>query len=124
MIERLEISGVHFKIEPKLHDYVVKKIGKLDQYMSRHSKKSAHAEVRLKEVTIKGKKQATCEVVLHLPNEVFDTKETTINMFAAIDIVETKLKTRLKKYKEVHEHPFKLRRRIMARLRRKQSREA
>ncbi len=118
MIQKLEISGVHLKVDPKLHEYVTKKIGKLDQYMSRHSRQSAHAQVMLKESKAKDKKQATCEVILHLPKEVMATKETTMNMFAAVDIVEAKLKNQLKKYKDVHERPYHLRRRVLARLRR------
>jgi ribosome-associated translation inhibitor RaiA len=39
-------------------------------------------------------------------------------MYAAVDIVEAKLKNLLKKYKEKHDSP-KLRRRIISRLRRK-----
>ena len=39
---------------------------------------------------------------MHLPHEEFATKETTMNIFAAIDIVEAKLKNHLRKYKETH----------------------
>jgi ribosome-associated translation inhibitor RaiA len=35
-----------------------------------------------------------------LPNENIAIHESTVNMFAAVDIVETKLKNQLKKYKE------------------------
>ncbi len=100
MIEKLEISGVHAQVDDDLHKYVTKKIGKLDQYMSRHVRKSAHAEVKLKETKIKTRKQATCEVLLYLPHGTITTKETTLNMYAAIDIVEAKLKNQLRKYKE------------------------
>jgi ribosome-associated translation inhibitor RaiA len=54
---------------------------------------------------------------MHLPNEVFTVSETTINIFAAVDIVEEKLKKLLHKYKETHANP-KLRQRLMARLKR------
>ncbi len=102
MINKLEISGVHLKIDDDLKKYVNNKIGKLDKYMSRHVRKSAHAEVKLIETKIKARKQATCEVVLYLPKGRLTTKETTLNMFAAVDIVEAKLKNQLKKYKETH----------------------
>lgn len=121
MIERIEISGLHMSVDDDLHKYVNKKIGKLDQYMSRHARKSAHASVKLKANKSKDRKQATCEVILHLPKGTVTTKETTINMFAAVDIVEQKLKNQLKKYKEVHEHPYKLHRRVITKIRRRQS---
>lgn len=118
MIQKLEINGIHMEVDTDLKKYVAKKIGRLDQYMSRHARVSAHAEVKLKEAKAKDKKQATCEVVLYLPHEAITTKETTVNMYAAVDIVETKLKNQLKKYKEKHEKPYKLHRRVLARIKR------
>jgi ribosomal subunit interface protein len=78
----------------------MKKIGKLDKYIPRNSRGSAHAEVFLKELKIKNKKECVCEVVMHLPHEEFVTKESTMNIFAAVDIVEAKLKNQLRKYKD------------------------
>lgn len=117
MIEKLDISAQHTKLTPELKKYVTKKIGKLDRYVSRHARESIHAEVKLKESKAKNKQQFTCGVVLHLPHEVLDASETTVNMFAAIDIVETKLKSQLKKYKDTHTDNGKLHRRLFKRIR-------
>ena len=118
MIERLEIAGVHTSVDEKLHRYVTKKIGKLDTYIARHARKSAHAEVLLKKNSVRSSKVLyACEVVLHLPHEVVRVEEATLNLYAAVDIVEEKLKHQLKKYKEVHASP-KLHRRVIARLKR------
>ncbi len=102
MIERLDISGIHMKLEDDLHKYIIKKIGKLDQYMPRRARRSVHAEVKLRANKTKRRKLVTCEVILHLPHGSIATKETTFNMFAAVDIVEQKLKNQLKKYKSQH----------------------
>lgn len=102
MIKRLEINGIHTDVPDSLKKYVIKKIGKLDNYIPRTARESAHAEVKLKERQAKDKKNCTCEVILHLPNETITTKETTMNMFSAVDIVEAKLKNLLKKYKDTH----------------------
>jgi ribosomal subunit interface protein len=118
MIGRLEITGVHSKVDDKLRKYVTKKVGGLDRYLSRHSRASAHAEVKLKESKSKDKNRYSCEVILHLPHEVFRTEEHTVNMYAAVDIVEAKLKTRLKKYKATHDRP-KLHRRVLAQFKRR-----
>lgn len=118
MISKLEINGVHMKVSDELDKYVHKKIAKLDHYLPRTARESAHAEVYLKESKVKGKKECTCEVIMHLPHEVITTQEATLNMFAAIDIVEAKLKNRLKKYKERHS-TLRLHRRVIARFRRK-----
>lgn len=117
MIQKLEIRGVHMHVDPKLFAYATKKIGRLDRYISKHARVSAHAEVILKEEVLKTKKNCICEVILHLPQDTITTKESTMNMYAAIDIVEAKLKNQLKKYKELHGNP-RLHRRLIAHLRR------
>lgn len=117
MLQKLEITGVHFEISPDLHKYVTRKIGKLDKYLSKHSIASAHAEVWLKESKAKDKKHCTCEVMMFLPHDTLMVKESTVNMFAAVDIVEAKLKNQLKKYKETHSS-LKIHRRVLNRLRR------
>ena len=99
---KITLKGVNFSISEDLDKYVSKKIGKLDKYVSRNVRSSAHAQIYLKEANVKNKKQCTCEVVLHLPKEEFVTKETTMNIFAAVDIVEAKLKNHLRKYKDTH----------------------
>lgn len=118
MIQKLEIAGVHTSVDAKLHRYVTKKIGKLDIYIARHARKSAHAEVLLKRNSARSNKVLyACEVVMHLPHGVVRIEEATINLYAAVDIVEEKLKHQLKKYKEMHTNP-KLHRRVIARLKR------
>jgi len=117
VIQKLEINGVHYEINDELYKYVVKKIGRLDQYMSRHARESAHVEVKLKESKIKTRTQATCEVILHLPQEVMQTEETTLNMYAAVDIVEAKLKNQLKRYKA--KHSIRFHRRLLSKLKRR-----
>lgn len=114
---KLEISGVHYDIDKKLKAYTTKKISKLDKYIPRQVRESAHAEVFLKEVKIKAKKECICEVILHLPHEKLTIQESTINMYAAVDIVETKLKNQIKKYKNKHGSP-QLHHRLIGKLRR------
>src|SRR5436853_6723728 len=115
MIEKLEIAGLHTEVSPDLHKYVTKKIGKLDRYIPKYASESAHAEVILKETHAKNKKECICEVVLYLPHDKLMTKEATLNMFAAVDIVEAKLKNQLKRYKE--KRISKIRRRLISRFR-------
>jgi putative sigma-54 modulation protein len=100
MISKLEISTVHADVDKEINKYVKKKIGKLDDYMPKHARKSAHAEVKLKEAKLKARKESTCEVTIYVPDATIQASETTVNMYAAIDIVEEKLKTQLKKYKD------------------------
>jgi ribosomal subunit interface protein len=117
MIKKLEINGVHMEVGKDLRRYVNKKIGGLEKYIPRNARPSAHVEVKLKEGKAKDKNARTAEVIVHLPQEVITISETTVNIYAAVDIVEAKLKNQLHKYKELHDVP-KLRRRLLARFKR------
>lgn len=117
---RLKIDRVHVEADPKLNDYIGEKIGKLDHLLSRHARRSAHAEVKLKKGPGRGKKQFTCEVIIHLPKEIVTTHQPAETPNAAVDMAEAKLKNQLKKYKDKHvlgrRHKI---RRIFGRIRRR-----
>lgn len=114
MISQIDISGIHYEISDDLKKYVIRKIGKLDKFVPRHARKTMTAEVKLTELKTKSDRNQ-CEIIIHLPEQQVMAKEATINMFAAIDIVETKIKNQLRKYKATHggdkqDHRGKLRR--------------
>jgi len=117
MIQKLEISAVHSDVDDKLREYVERKIGKLDRFTPRKVRESIHAEVFLKDTKAKDKKHCVCEVVMFLPHDKLMVSEATMNMYAAVDIVEAKLKNLLKKYKETHSS-LGLHRRVIAKIRR------
>lgn len=100
MIKKIDITGIHTELDKDVTKYAIKKIGKLDSYMPRHARKSAHAEVKIKESKGQKKREATCEVTIFVPDAQITAKEQTVNTYAAIDIVEEKLKSQLRKYKE------------------------
>ncbi|MCA9325886.1 ribosome-associated translation inhibitor RaiA [Candidatus Saccharibacteria bacterium] len=116
MVQKLELSGEHFVIDENLRKYVNKKFGRLDRYMPRHSRESAHLEVHMKEHKSKGQKECICSVTMHLPNETVNIKEKTRNMYAAVDILQVKLKQQIQRYKDRHA-TGKLHRRMFARAR-------
>lgn len=93
------ITAKHFDLDPELTRYITKKLDKLDRYISRHARDSVHAEVVLRELPGKPSNRFECEFILHLPHAPIIAKEATINMFAAIDIVEAKIRNQLLKYK-------------------------
>lgn len=95
-------SGINLELEDDVKRYIDKKIGRLDKLVPRKARKSLHGEVKIREANNKAGNKYECEAILHLPEELIAAKESTINMFAAIDIVEAKLRTQLRKYKEMH----------------------
>jgi putative sigma-54 modulation protein len=118
MLQKFEVNGVHATVDARLRNYVNRKIGGLDRYISRHSRNSAHAEVHLKEAKSKDKNRFVCEVTMHLPHQTIVIKEKALNMYAAVDIVEAKLKQQLQKYKDLH-GSGKFHRHLTARFRRR-----
>lgn len=102
MIQSIDISGVKYQLEPDVVRYVRKKIGRLDRFLPRHARKSVTAHVRLKEVNKDHGNKYEAEVILHVPDKQIEAHDTTLNMFAAIDIVEAKMASQLKKYKQAH----------------------
>lgn len=102
MINKLQISGVHSDLTDEVESYVRKKIGPLDRYVPKKIRKSAHADVKLKQASAKKKLDCTCEVIVHLPGETITINETETTMLAAIDVAENTLKVRLKRYKDKH----------------------
>ncbi len=100
MSSKVTITGVHYEVDPDIKKYINGKLVKMFRYAGRRSKGSVSASVKLKQNPNKDKRQSTCEVIIHLPEENITVTETTTNMHAAFDIVAAKLKTQLKKYKE------------------------
>lgn len=102
MISNIAISGIHYDVNDKMEKYVRNKIGRLDRYMPRTGRRSVRAEVRLTEDKGNRSDKYQAEVVLHIKNGNLTAKEATLNMYAAVDIVEQKLKNQLRKHKEKH----------------------
>ena len=103
MIENIAITGNKADVTKDLERYIFKKIGKLDRHLKRAQRPDVRADVKLSEdISKKNGKKCTCEVILHIPGARLKAVETTMNMFAAVDIVETKLQNQLKKQKEKH----------------------
>lgn len=110
MINNLEISGVRFELNNQVKDYVQQKIGGLDKYMPKHERQSVRGEVILSEEEGQSNNRYTCEVRIDMPRETVTAKESTINMYAAIDIVEEKVRAQLQKHKDKQENDRKQRR--------------
>ena len=100
MIHTINVTGVRYDIDADTKKYVTKTIGRLDRFLPRHARKSASAEVILKEVNRNNGNKYEAEVVLYVPDKKLTAKDSTMNVMAAIDIVEAKLATQLRKYKD------------------------
>jgi putative sigma-54 modulation protein len=100
MITAIDITGIKYDLDETTKKYVIKKIGRLDRYLPRHARNSVTVEVKLKQVNRDHGNKYEAEVVLSVPDKIITAKDSTVNMLAAVDIVEAKVVAQLRKYKQ------------------------
>jgi len=100
MIASIDITGNKYNVNEKTQKYVMDKVGKLDRYAPPHARKTIVADVKLRQVNRDHGNKYEAEVILQVPDKTITAKDSTLNMMAAIDIVEAKLIAQLKKYKQ------------------------
>ena len=121
MIASIDITGVKYDVNEATKKYVLKKIGRLDRFLPKHARKSVTADVKLKLVNRDHGNKYEAEVILNVPEKRLTAKDSTVNMMAAIDIVEQKLASQLTKYKQTT-MPHVARRGVLARFKRRMPR--
>lgn len=122
MIKAIEISGIGYEIDEATKSYIEKKISRLDRYLPKHARDSVSAKVKLKEVNKDHGNKYEAEVILAVPEKTLTAKDSTVNMMAAIDIVEAKILSQIHKYKEESVNHIS-KRRVMSRFKRSFARE-
>jgi len=123
VIQTINVTGVRYDIDADTKKYVTKKIGRLDRFLPRHARRSVTAEVILKEVNRSNGNKYEAEVVLYVPDKQLTAKDSTMNVMAAVDIVEAKLTTQLRKYKDAHINHVGKTRGALSRFKRSYARE-
>ena len=106
MIEIIEINGNGYKVEEPFKKYTEKRIGKLDRYLPRGSKKDVVCKVVVTEIG-KGKNDKyEISVAMEIPGgKVIAARDECSNVFAGVDLVEAKLTGQIRRYKlEVQPH--------------------
>ncbi len=123
MIAQVEITGVGaYTVDEPTKKYIKKKIGSLERLAPRHARKSMHAEVKVAEVNRDKGNKYEVEVLISVPDKEITAKDSTLNVLAAVDIVEAKLAVQLRKYKQ-ETVPHVGRRKLLARFKRSYARE-
>ncbi len=119
MIASIDITSVKYQAGAQIEKYVRRKVAKLYKYLPRHARKSVTADVKLRQVNLDHGNKYEAEIILTVPDKIITAKDSTANMFAAIDIVEAKLKNQIHKYKE-ESVSHVANRRILSRFKRRQ----
>jgi len=87
MIKDITITGVKYELNATTKKYVERKIGSLGKYLPRHARKSASADVKIRQID-------------NVPDKKIVAKDSTMNVLAAVDIVEARLNGQVRKYKD------------------------
>lgn len=99
----IDIATLKYTADAKVRDYTEAKIGSLDKYLPRRVRAGLMAQVTLQEdASGREDNRFVCEVIMNLPGAQLVSKEGTLNMYAAVDIVEAKLKAQIRTYKDKH----------------------
>jgi ribosomal subunit interface protein len=100
---KCEVSGRNFEVDDKMRAYASDKIGSLEKYLPRQVRAVTTCTVILEDdPNGREDNRYVCEAVLNAPGAQMVSREGTINIYAAVDIAEAKLKAQLAKYKEKH----------------------
>lgn len=100
MIASIDITGVKYNVDATTLKYVMRKVGRLDRFLPAHARKSVTADVKLKLINRDHGNKYEAEVILNVPDKRLTASDSTVNMLAAVDIVEAKLMAQLRKYKQ------------------------
>jgi ribosomal subunit interface protein len=98
----LQIAGRNYEAGGKIAEYVHAKIGALDRFLPRNLGEVSGTVVLEDDPSGREDNRYVCEVILKLPKARLQCKEATMNMFAAVDIAEAKIKAQILKYKDKH----------------------
>lgn len=100
MIKNIKLTGIKVELDEKTKKYVNKKIGGIDRYLPRHARKSVSAEIIVRKSNGDHGNKYETEVIIHTPGHQLVAKDATVNVLASIDIVEAKIITQARKYRE------------------------
>ncbi|MDR1032885.1 MAG: ribosome-associated translation inhibitor RaiA [Candidatus Nomurabacteria bacterium] len=105
MAIKTEKVGINYSLDEVTSKYIDKRIGRLDRFLPRKSRKTANATVTIKQVNKSHGNKYSVDAVISVPNKVITAKDESSNVLAAIDILEVKLVSQISRYKaEVTPH--------------------
>ncbi|MFO0955683.1 MAG: ribosome-associated translation inhibitor RaiA [Candidatus Saccharibacteria bacterium] len=96
------ITARKLEVDQELKEYIERKLGRLDKYFPRtHQPESMRVELHRDEAAEPDKRyHVTAQISVSGPDLQAET--ATINPHSAVDIIEAKLKDKIRKYKAKH----------------------
>jgi ribosomal subunit interface protein len=117
------VATRNYEADNKLLDYLRDKLEGLEKYLPKSARDNVHTHIMLEEdPSGREANQCVCEIVMNVDGTTLVSREGTINMYAAIDVAEAKIKSQIQtlKDKQTDHH----RARLFSRLLRRQNEES
>lgn len=99
---QLQITGRNYDLDKKITKYVNDKFGSLDKYIRKYASGAQGSVILEIDKSNREDNECVCDVTIELPGQKIHAREATLNMYAAVDICEAKLKIQVLKYKDKH----------------------
>ena len=100
MIDKIDITGNGYRVEDTFRKYVEKRLGKLDRYLPRGSKKDVVCKVVVTEAGKNKREKYDISAAMEIPGgKVIAAKDECSNLFAGVDLVEAKIMGQIRRYK-------------------------
>jgi ribosomal subunit interface protein len=92
---KIHFSAEGLELSSELEKYVDGKVARLNRRTPRALRAAASCHVLCKQVAKKDVKYNTCTMTLHIDDTEFKAEETTIHMYAALDIAAVHIEQQL-----------------------------
>lgn len=99
MANNIEITAIKLNLDENAKKYAEKKIHNLYKYLPRHAAKSASFKLTLERLSKKRDDTYQAEIILSVPDKTLTASANATNVTAAVDLVEPKILSQIRRYK-------------------------
>ncbi len=97
---KTDITSRNFEADAKIKSYIDDKIGGLERFIPKSQRSTATAQVVIQDdPSGREDNRFVCDAIVMVHGQKFVATEGTVNIYAAVDIVEAKLKSQLSEHK-------------------------
>ena len=99
MSQLVSITNLNTEVDNSTAEYITEKVKKLYSYIPRDSREGTRFEVKLKEISETTDNKVELELILLMPEKTMTASSKAMTFKAAIDHVEEKMESQLRRYK-------------------------
>jgi ribosome-associated translation inhibitor RaiA len=98
----IDCSAKGFTLTTDLEKYAHNKAARLKRRLPRKFREGACCRIRFTQVVRKGTKHNTCNITFTFDDSEFKVAETTLHMYAALDVAAVNVEQQLRDYVKMH----------------------